>query len=64
METRFMTCLCASTMHDLHMLEPIPGSELFTVVHRDGTKLALADGTVLRFGFNKANMWAKTLDGE
>jgi hypothetical protein len=46
------------------MLESVAETELFTVVHRDGTKLALADGTVLRFGFIKAKMWAKTLDGE
>lgn len=64
MELTFMTCTCPMTVHDLHMLEPIENSELFTVVHRNGEKLTLADGTVLRFGFVKANMWAKALDGE
>jgi hypothetical protein len=64
MELGFITCTCPRTVHDLHMLEPIEGTELFTVVHRDGTKLSSVAAGVMRFSFTTANLWAKVLDGE
>jgi hypothetical protein len=60
-----ITCLCEKTVHDLHMLEAVPGEDaLFYVLHRDGTKLMQQDGTVLRFDYRRANAWAKALDAE
>jgi len=60
-----INCLCEKTVHELHMLEAVPGEDdLFYVIHRDGTKLMRQNGTVLRFNSRRANDWAKALDDE
>jgi hypothetical protein len=58
---RLITCTCTGG-RDLHMIEPIPNSELWMVLHKNGKPLCRVDGSTVKLEMRRALDWAKVLD--